>query len=135
MTSLLLTREKKVVSHLMQKYRNLWRRDPKKDKDLFMYLGDNPRNRVTWTAVSRKISTFRVGCGKHWHCASNRWLTGREKLACLGYPVTPDAAHAMGCPVLPIRCTKRASQLAGNCMHFNNVAVMQLLCLSCFQKV
>ena len=127
-----MPREKKAVNTLKRKYQKLTGQDPESDKDLFFYLGDNPKNRTTWSATSKRIPTFRVGRGKHWNCAGHRWLTGREKLATLGFPVEPASAEAMGVPVVPVRCTKRAEHLAGNAMHFSNVAVMQLLAMSCF---
>ena len=134
--SLLLPREKKAVNQLIQVYRKKFPgKDPYSDDDLFFYLGDSPSNRVTWSAVSRRLPTFRVGTGKHWCCSRHRWLTGREKLGTLGFPISNEVAQSMGVPPLPVRCTKRAEHVAGNAMHFSNVAVMQLIALSCFAQV
>ena len=59
-------------------------------------------------------------------------MVGRERLLTLGFPVCPEAALAMGTPLLPVRDTQRASQIAGNCMHFGCVTVVLLLALTCF---
>ena len=129
--SLLLPREKKVIKALVSKYKLRYKKDPFKDDSLIIYLGDNAC-RATWSVVSKRVPTFRTGQGKFWLPARNRWLTSKEKLACLGFPVDASSASAMGVPSLPARCTKRASSLAGNSMHLPNVAIMQLLGLCCF---
>ena len=98
------------------------------------YLGDNPENRRTWSAHSGKLPTFRVGRGLHWSASARRWLVAREKLAALGFPCDSASAAAMGVPEIPIKCTKRASAVAGNAMHFGSVAVAQLVTLCCFAK-
>lgn len=132
---ILLPREKQAVQQLRKYYRKRWPgQEPSDDEDLFFYLGDSPKNRRTWSATSRRLPTFRVGRGKMWHCRTHRWLTGREKLATLGFPVSEPLGQSMGVPVLPVRCTKRAEQLAGNAMHFSNVGVMQLIALCCFRE-
>ena len=59
-------------------------------------------------------------------------MVGRERLLTLGFPVCPEVALAMGTPLLPVRDTQRASQIAGNCMHFGCVTVVLLLALTCF---
>eukprot|EP00435_Cladocopium_sp_Y103_P017220 s631_g4.t1 len=40
----------------------------------------------------------------------------------------------MGVPELPLKCTKRASAVAGNAMNFCSVAVVQIVALCCFAK-
>ena len=132
---LLRQREKKAVTILRNDYRRLFNSSPDEDSDLFFYLGDNPKNRRTWSARSRKLPTFRVGRGLHWNAKARRWLVAREKLAALGFPCDSASARAMGVPEIPIRCTKRASAVAGNAMHFGSVAVAQLVTLCCFAKV
>ncbi|CAE8608932.1 unnamed protein product [Polarella glacialis] len=131
---LLTKREKICISQACRIYKFRFRRDPNKDKNLFLYLGDNVSNRLTWSAVSKRIPTLRMSGGKTWHVMSRRWLTGREKLASLGFPVTASAADSMGMPELPVRDTKRASAISGNCMHFSTVAVVQFVALVCYKQ-
>jgi hypothetical protein len=132
---LLTDREKKGVRDYGKAYKKRFKRKPELDKNLFVYLGDNPTNRLTWSAVSKKIPTLRMSGGKMWNMKARRWLTGREKLSSLGFPVTDDVASTMGVPPLPVRDTKRASSVAGNAMNFSSVAIMQLISLVCFRKV
>ena len=73
--------------------------------------------------------------GLMWNVSHQRWLTGRDKLASLGYPVTPETSAAMGVPELPIRDVKRASAVAGNAMCFASVGVVQLIALTCYKKL
>ncbi|CAE8711111.1 unnamed protein product [Polarella glacialis] len=131
---LLTKREKICISQACRIYKFRFRRDPNKDKNLFLYLGDNVSNRLTWSAVSKRIPTLRMSGGKTWHVMSRRWLTGRETLASLGFPVTASAADSMGVPELPVRDTKRASAISGNCMHFSTVAVVQFVALVCYNQ-
>ena len=131
---LLHPREKKAVRKLRGDYRKIFKKAPDDDPDLFFYLGDNPENRRTWSAHSGKLPTFRVGRGLHWSASARRWLVAREKLAALGFPCDSASAAAMGVPEIPIKCTKRASAVAGNAMHFGSVAVAQLVTLCCFAK-
>ena len=133
--ALLHPREQKAVEAYLIKYRKKFNRSPESDRDLFCYLGDNPENRVTWSAISKKLPTFRVGRGLHWNPKAKRWLTAREKLASLGFPCDLASSDAMGVPEIPIKCNKRASAVAGNAMHFGSVAIAQLLALCCFAKV
>ena len=94
------------------------------------YCGHRRRYRRLWCKT-----VGRVGTGKHWCCSRHRWLTGRQKLGTLGFPISNEVAQSMGVPPVPVRCTKRAEHVAGNAMHFSNVAIMQLIALSCFAQV
>ena len=124
---LLLPRERKVLSEVCKKYRKRFRRDPNQDSNLFVFLGDSA-SRNCWSAVSGKIPTLRRNTGRMWHVKSRRWLTGRERMATLGFPVDVETSTAMGlAEPLPTRCTKRAALLAGNAAHLGTTAVMQLL--------
>ena len=69
-----------------------------------------------------------------WNVAEQRWLTGRDKFASLGFPVTGECALAMGVPELPVRDVKRASAIPGNCMHFASVGVLQLVAMACYKE-
>ena len=103
------------------------------NENLFVFLGDNVKTRLTWSGVSNKIPTYRTNSGKFYHLSSNTWLTSREKLASLGFPVTPNTAISMGVPIMPVTDTRRAATIAGNSFHFGTAAVIQLLALSCFK--
>lgn len=129
--ALLTSREKLAVRKLNRIYRKRYHKPPDSNPELFYYLGDNPDNRITWSATSNRLPTFRVGRGLRWHVPSSRFLTGREKLSTLGFPLDACTAASMGVPELPVRCTKRASCLAGNAMHWQLSMSMIILLLTC----
>ncbi|CAL1137753.1 unnamed protein product [Cladocopium goreaui] len=81
--SLLTSREQKCLNDAKAEYERLYKAPPEKDRDLVLYLGDNFGNRKTW-----RIPTFRTGGGLFWWFAQQRWMSHREKLASLGFPVT-----------------------------------------------
>ena len=67
--------------------------------------------------------------------SANFRLCPREKLCSLGFPASPDQASGMGVGILPVVEPARADQFSGNAMHFSNVAVVQLVALSCFARI
>jgi len=79
---LLSKREKEAVASLGLEYHRRFRQDPCSDVDLVYFLGDDPAYTLNWSAVSKKIPTFRknAGTGKFWYPAFGRWLTSTEKL-------------------------------------------------------
>ncbi|CAE8599354.1 unnamed protein product [Polarella glacialis] len=102
------------------------------EEEIMLDAGETARTFATCS--QSRIPTLRMSGGKTWHVMSRRWLTGREKLASLGFPVTASAADSMGVPELPVRDTKRASAISGNCMHFSTVAVVQFVALVCYKQ-
>lgn len=60
-------------------------------------------------------------------------MCSREKLCTLGFPVTASQARSMGVPILGIKDVARCAQIAGNCMNFSVVCLIQLIALSCFK--
>ncbi|CAE6969119.1 unnamed protein product, partial [Symbiodinium sp. CCMP2456] len=132
---LLTKREKTAVQSLCATYRRLFKKQAESDHDLIANLRDNPHNRLVWSATSGRIPTLRMSGGLLWHFATRRWLTARERLATLGFPVEPGTAATMGVPELPVTCTQRAAAVAGNCMNFSMVAVLQLVGLCCFEMI
>ena len=60
-------------------------------------------------------------------------MCSREKLCTLGFPVSASQAVSMGVPMLGITDVARASQIAGNCMNFSCVCMVQLIALCCFR--
>ncbi|CAE7811005.1 unnamed protein product [Symbiodinium sp. CCMP2592] len=124
--SLLNEREQRAWKCVRQRYRNVFQRRAASDPDLVVHLGDNPENRLIWSAHSGKIPTLRRGSGKLYIPFLQRWMVPVEKLSALGFPVTKDTAIAMGVPMLPVVDHLRASSVAGNSFHFSTAAVVQL---------
>ncbi|CAE7365301.1 unnamed protein product [Symbiodinium sp. CCMP2592] len=124
---LLNEREKKTLSVLTK-----FKRSADTDPNLVIFLGDNPNHTVGWSATSGKVPTLRMNTGKMFVPSRQRWMTPREKLTLMGFPVVPRVALAMGVPMLPITDHSRAGQVLGNCMHFGCVLLMEFLALTCF---
>ncbi|CAE7561236.1 unnamed protein product, partial [Symbiodinium sp. KB8] len=130
----LTAREQDSRNILDCKYRQQFKREPGADGNLVYHLGDNATWNTSWSAVSGALPTFRLGASsaKYWLPRYRRWLTSREKLVAMGFPVTPETAEALGTPTVFATDVKRAADILGNCMHFTTAGIMQLIALSCF---
>ncbi|CAE7646296.1 desi2 [Symbiodinium sp. CCMP2592] len=130
----LTARELESLRILDCKYREQFRREPGTDGNLVYHLGDNASWNTSWSAVSGALPTFRLGASssKYWLPRYRRWLTSREKLVAMGFPVTAETAEALGTPTVFATDVKRAADILGNCMHFTTAGIMQLIALSCF---
>ena len=62
-----------------------------------------------------------------------QWMTPRDRLAALGFPVNGPTAQAMGVPVVPLADNLRAASVAGNSFHFMTAAVVQLVAMCSFK--
>ena len=133
---LLLPREQETVRGLNALYLKRHGKRASEDPDLCYFLGDSLAYR-TWSATSRKVPTFRMNSktGKFWFPMFDRWATARERLSLMGFPVVPHMAAPMMVGVYPAADVRRASDVCGNSMQFNNAAMMQLIALSCFGPV
>ena len=123
---LLNAREKAVVEQQEKIYFERYGKSMVTDEDMVCFLGDNPKYSLQWSLHGR-LPTYRRNTGLHWIPSRQRWLTGKERLVSLGWPVTP-----MQVPVVPALDVQRAADLAGNSMHFLNTGVQQLIALACF---
>ena len=69
------------------------------DKSLVYFLGDNPKTfGNSWSATSKKVPTYRMNQGLYWIPSLDRWMTCKERLASMGWPVTSECAQSMGTP-------------------------------------
>ena len=103
------------------------------DMDAFFNLQDNPEKFVSWS-INGKLPAFRRSQGKVWHACSKRWLTGKEKLASLGFPVFRSMAEAAGCPLFAVDVDNDAGAMAGNAWHLHNAGLVLLAALSSVAK-
>lgn len=131
---LLNTRETSVLKALCKRYKDRFQKDPNMDKDLIIFLGDSEK-RACWSAINKRIPTFRRNSGKFWSVAARRWLTSREKLCSLGFPVSISQSLAMGVPILPMTDINRAQDILGNSMCFSSVGIIELVALASFRLV
>lgn len=131
---LLNARECSVLRELCRLYETKYGTPASQDPNLFIFLGDSVK-RKCWSAASGQLPTYRRNSGFFWSVKSKRMLTPREKLASLGWPVTPDASLAMGVPIVPVADGLRASKVVGNCMHFSSIGLIELVALASFRPV
>ena len=124
-------RENSVREELDRKYTVLRRTLPATDPNLVYFLGDSAEWQ-TWSEHSGKIPTVRLNAGLFWWPALRRFSIAKEKLMFLGLPVDSSYARALGVEKVGTCDTKRASEFAGNAMHLSNIALVQLVVLSCF---
>ena len=81
------------------------------------------------------ISTFVITWqGFYWSRRRNRFLTTFDKMSALGLPVDPDYARVMGVPPLMVQDEARAGSILGNCWHFTQGLVIQMIALACFAE-
>ena len=130
---MLLDREQNAIEETRKRYKKLFKKDATTDEDLFVYLADSQTVKVTWSAISNRVPTFRTQSAKMWHMQSNVWLSSRGKLASLGFPVTPGTALAMEVPIVAVSDTIRAAKIAGNSFQFGAIGVMQFVALVCLK--
>ena len=131
---LLTQRELQTKNGLDDLYMARFHSDPSSNANLTYFLGDSLSYSATWSALSGKIPTYRLNSssGKYWLPSRRRWLTAKERLCSMGYPVTKEMSLAMNVPQLFAGDVGRASDMAGNAMHFQTSGILQLLVLSCF---
>lgn len=126
------SREREAVDWALAEYTRRFGVRGEEDPDLFIHLGDNPRNFLCWSATSGKLPTYRTGSGLFWNPHRELWLLPRDKLSSLGLPVTETMAKAMKVPGLPMVDGARASSVVGNSFHFCTVAIVHMVALSCY---
>ena len=132
---LLNSRERAAVTRVKKLHLKKFGYKAVDNANLFVYLADSQEKRICWSGTSGRIPTFRTQSAKMFHVQSKTWMTGRCKLAALGYPVTPRTALAMGVPIIPVTDTKRAAKLAGNSFNFATAAIIQMLALCCYKSL
>lgn len=133
LTQVLRTRELETVKELDRKYYYKFGKEAASNRCLAYFLGDSAAY-CSWSAVSQRLPTYRMNsrCGLYWLPAHGRWLTSKEKLLSMGFPVTHEQCRALRCQSLGSRDMDRTSDVLGNCFHFQVAGVMQMVALSCF---
>ena len=94
------------------------------------FLGDNPSKRATWSA-NTSMPSQRLNGGLLWSPRLRRMVTGKERLAAMGFPSFPRLAAAAGVPELDALSPAEATRACGNAMHVASVGLMLLVLLSC----
>ncbi len=130
---LLSLREAKAMVELDNRYFKRTGQLSNTAKNLVYNLADSGEWQ-SWSAASGKVPTYRLNqkSSKYWVPSLGRWMTSKERLVSMGFPVCREVASAMNSPVIGAADAKRASDLLGNCMHFQSCGIFQLLALSCY---
>jgi site-specific DNA-cytosine methylase len=80
------------------------------------------------SASRETLATFRRNSGRIWSTARRRWLTPRERAACMGYAVYDDLAAAAGVK-LDTAVEQGPLYAIGNAMHVANLGCVLMTCL------
>ena len=131
---ILTQREWESLLKCEKEYIERYRRKPGDDPNLVIFLGDDASYSITWSAHSGAIPTYRNNSktGIFWSPHRKRFLTSREKLASMSWPVVEPIAEGLGTPVFQTLDLVRAADMAGRGMHLISVAINQLVALACF---
>jgi hypothetical protein len=98
--------------------------------DCVYHIGDNPLQRRVWSG-SGHLPSFRKSMGILLHRATNTIVTGKERLAAMGWPIYPELAAAAGSHMAVVDDIRRARQFAGNSYHVATVGLLIMVCLGC----
>ena len=131
---LLTPRERAALNEYTCAYVARWRQNPEADVNACFFLGDNPGNRTTWSAVSGAIPTLRRNAGFLWSPYLGRWLCLKELQAAMGFPVTSEIASALGVSYDRLGNYAQGTEgrrLLGNAMHCAAAGVALMVALSC----
>ena len=131
---LLCLREIRTKCELDYKYEMKFHAPPTSNPNLVYFLGDSS-DYCSWSAVSQQIPTYRLNSssGIYWLAQQKRWLTSKERLVSMGFPVTIEQAQALKVPCLGASDVVRANDMVlGNSFHFQSAGIMQLIALASF---
>jgi len=111
-------------------YKLRFQRDPKTVPALVFNLGDNPENRYSWSAISNRLPTYRTGNTLYYFPHAGRWLTNREKLASMGFPIYDFVAAKYMVPRLMIEDRNEVGWMLGNAMHLASITTIVVCALA-----
>lgn len=135
LTELLTEREHMSLHQFLAAYMNKYGHTPDRDPSAFFFLGDNASARCTWSCGSGKLPTLRCTAGKYWSAMAKRWLTPRELLATMGFPVYEPLAASMGVPEMTFESSAAARHFLGNAMHASVAGVVVTTGLCCVRPL
>ena len=106
-------------------------RDPTSDGSCFCCVGQSVGGFTTMSAEDGVLPTLtKAGRTRIWIPKHKRWLTAREKLHCMLFPVDESCASAAGVPVLNIQDVPCAHGAIGNSMHVGCMTIMMVAVLA-----
>ena len=102
--------------------------------DLCCSMNDNPERRVVWSAHSGLIPTMRTNSNMLYFPAYKRWLTWKERLTAMGFPVYEPLARISNIPVMEIS-QQESTMVLGNAMHLPALTCVTCGILACVRVV
>ena len=129
---LLNQRERDLVRQLDVEFATHYHRSPDDFDDLFYFLGDRFEWSKSWSASSGVLPCYRKNSAKYVQRSTMMALTPCDKLASLGWPVTPGTATQMLTTQMPSLDPKRSAHMAGNSMHLQVASIVLLVAFSCY---
>lgn len=127
---LLNARERSALALYNAMWRSRFGSAPEAVPWCLFFLGDNPGKRATWSA-NVSMPSQRLNGGLLWSPGLKRMVTGKERLAAMGFPSFPHLAAAAGVMELAALSPAEATRACGNAMHVASVGLMLLVLLSC----
>lgn len=128
--ALLNNRERSALDLYCAMWRSRFGSAPEEVPWCLFFLGDNPTKRATWSA-NCSMPSQRLNGGLLWSPWLKRMVTGKERLAAMGFPSFPHLAAAAGVMELAALSPAEATRACGNAMHLASVGLMSLVLLSC----
>ncbi len=133
-TPLLSKSERENLEAYMQRWKEDRHDEAGDNANVCFQLSQNALVRPSMTSKQGQLPTFRsTSSTRMWVPSKKRWMTGREKLACLGFKVFPTHAAAAGVPVWDSSVVTQPHARAGNTMHVVNIGVAMAAVLLCVQ--
>lgn len=110
----------KVEHRRMEKYRHLWEQkhgtDSTKDRWAIFVTTQEPDERPTMSNDDGVLPRFTTCNIRYWIDSLQRWVTGREKLNAMGFPILPNTAAAAGVPQISDNVIEQAHTRVGDSM-------------------
>ena len=109
---------------------------PRSEQEAVVHVGDNTC-RQSWSGQSMRIPTYRHSGGYQWLLHRMRFMTIREQLTSMGWPVYNRFARAAGVATedllsdIPLQAYR---ELLGNSIHVANMGVVVLIVLLCWLR-
>ena len=129
LTYLLSPMEQHYKFHYELKWFTRYGRLAVNDPNIVFGFNDNPLNRVSRSANGR-LPTLRTNSDKIFIPSLRRFMTLRERLAAMGFPVYPSLARASQSPLVE----RVTSHMLGNAVFLPNVMTVAATCLACTRR-
>lgn len=134
---LLLQHEWENLQLCEAQYKHQFGFDACDDPNLLIFLDESAASSksMIWSAASTDSALIyrnNSRSGMFWSPYHRRWLTARERLASMSWPVVEPIAEGLDVNLLPTFDAVRAGDLALRGGHLASAAIQQLIALVCF---